>query len=45
MPRKLKFLAALLNFDAVSRESSVTVYFEDADLERKGKQKDLLLQR
>ena len=45
MPRKLKFLVALLNFDEVSRESSVTVYFEGADLERKGKQKDLLLQR
>jgi len=45
MHRKLKFLAVLVNFDEISRESSITVYFEDADLERKGKQKDLLLQR
>lgn len=35
MPSKLKFLAVLLNFGEVSRESSVAVYFEDADLERK----------
>lgn len=41
--RKWKLLAVLLIFAEVSRKSNITVYFEDIDLERKGKQNDLLL--